>query len=84
MTDFVENGEKQAVGFCERINRLYVCDYVMYDTSGQFVFPLSQRAPEWKQAISVVAKDSLVWPTDEASHLFGNFYYVVTLGDPAC
>ena len=85
LTDFTENGGRQTVGLCERINRLYVCDYIMYDTAGQFVLPPVQRTPEWKQAISIVAKDSIVRSADPASHLFGKFYYVVVEpGDPAC
>jgi hypothetical protein len=84
LTDVVENGKTQQVGFCEHFDHLEICDFIMYDTAGQFVLPASRRTPEWKQAIAAVAVNSLVSPDDNALHLFGGFYRVITLSGPGC
>ena len=85
MADVIENGSAKKVGLCERYSRQLVgCDYVMYDTSRQFALPPWQRTPEWKRAINVVAEHSHVAPNNEAMHLFGDFYRVITYGDPDC
>jgi len=84
LIDVVENGETQKVGFCEHFDHLEMCDFIMYDTTGQFVLPASRRTPEWKQAIAAVAANSLVSPDDDAMHLFGNFYRVITVSGPGC
>ncbi len=84
LIDFAENGKAQKVGFCEHFDHLEICDFIMYDTTGQFVLPASRRTPEWKRAIAVVAANSLVSPDDDAVHLFENFYRVITLSGPGC
>jgi hypothetical protein len=85
LINVVENGARQEeVGFCEHFDHLEICDFIIYDTTRQFVLPASRRTPEWKQAIAAVAANSLVSPDDDALHLFGNFYRIITLTGPGC
>jgi hypothetical protein len=85
MADIVENGSTQKVGFCQKYIRPSAgCDYVMYDTSGQFALPPWQRTPGWKRAIRIVAEHSKVGPDDQTIRLFGNFHRVMKYGDPDC
>jgi hypothetical protein len=69
LTEFVENGVKQTVGFCRAFDRGTHFDVVVYDTTGEFVLPASQRTPEWKQAMSVAASRLVVSEEDRARHI---------------
>jgi hypothetical protein len=77
LTKFVENGVEQTGGFCERFDRGVIYDYIMYDTTGEFVLPMSERTPEWKRAMSAFPAP-LVEREFGAFHLFGNFYRVIS------
>ena len=75
LTEFVEKGVKQTVGTCESFGAGYY--FVFYDTTGEIALPLSQRTPEWNDAMwhhppKGVLRDS----ADRAAHLFGSFYRV--------
>jgi hypothetical protein len=75
LVDFVENGAKQTVDFCESTGMTSPLDYrVYYGTTGEFSLPLSQRTPEWKQAMSQLARDEIL--ERRAWLLFGNLYRV--------
>jgi hypothetical protein len=76
LTDFVENGVKQTAGFCEGFDRVDHLDFVVYDTTGEFLFPVVQRTPEWKQVMSAATEKSLVSKEHRASRLFGNYYVI--------
>jgi hypothetical protein len=81
LIEFVENGVEQTGGFCEWFNRGAICDYIMYDTTGEFVLSVAERTPEWKQAMSGLPVSLVVTTEFRASHLFGNFCRVITPGD---
>jgi hypothetical protein len=77
LTEFVEKGVKQTVGLCEGSPYAAVSYVVFYDTTGELALPLSQRTPEWRDAMwhyppKGVLRDS----ENRAMHLFGNFYRV--------
>ena len=75
LVEFTEGGTQQTVGFCEGTEVLGVFDaLVYYDTTGEFSLPLSQRTPEWKQAMSKLARDEVLELRGDL--LFGNFYRV--------
>jgi len=76
LTDFVENGVKQTAGFCQGFDRGDYFDFVVYDTTGEFVLPVSRRTPEWKQVMSVATVKAVVSKENRAYHLFGDFYAV--------
>jgi hypothetical protein len=79
LTEFVEKGTKQRVGECESSggvndNAAYV---VFYDTTGEIALPVSQRTPEWMDAMyhyspKKVLRDS----EDRADPLIGKFYII--------
>jgi hypothetical protein len=77
LTEFIEKGVRQTVGLCEVSGGAAITYFVFYDTTGEIALPLSQRTPEWKDAMwhyppKGVLRDS----EDRAGHLFGNFYRV--------
>jgi hypothetical protein len=75
LVEFTEGGTKQTVGFCESTEVMSVIDdIVYYDTAGEFGLPLSQRTPEWRQAMSQLARDEVL--ELRANLLFGDFYRV--------
>ncbi|HEY3792972.1 MAG TPA: hypothetical protein VGM09_14150 [Bradyrhizobium sp.] len=74
---FSENGREQSVGECETIpgqtDEQYVT--VFYDSTGEFILPLSQRTPEWTAAMRhFEPADTLTKSEGRASPLYGNFY----------
>lgn len=75
LTEFVEKNGKQMVGFCEGFDRGNYFDFIVYDTTGEFVLPLAQRSPEWKRAMSKATEEGIELKQN-AYHLFGNFYAV--------
>lgn len=77
LSDFVENGVKQTAGFCEGFDRGDYFDYVVYDTTGEFIMPASKRTPEWKKVLSVATEEATLERDRTAYHLFGNYYAVV-------
>jgi hypothetical protein len=73
LVEFVENGAKQTVGSCESTGMTSPIDYIVYyDTTGEIALPFSQRTPEWKQAMSRLARDEVL--QHSGWKLFGNFY----------
>jgi hypothetical protein len=50
----------------------------VYDTTGEFVLPVSQRSPEWKQAMSEATDthEEIESRENGAYHLYGKFYAV--------
>jgi len=79
LTEFVEDGVKQTVGTRESWGAGYeYTDYfAFYDTTGEIALPLSQRTPEWKDAMwHHPPKRALRDSADRAAHLFGSFYRV--------
>ncbi|WP_315704552.1 MULTISPECIES: hypothetical protein [unclassified Bradyrhizobium] len=77
LSDFVENGATQTVGFCEGFDRGDYFDYVVYDTIGEFILPPSKRTLEWKKVMSAETEEATVERDRTAYHLFGNYYAVV-------
>ena len=78
LIEFVENGTKQALGRCDYlgIGGEAVLD-VFYDTTGEFVLPVSQRTPEWKAAMWHFSPHQvLINAEGRAERLFGNFYEI--------
>jgi hypothetical protein len=75
---FVENGVEQKLGRCESFDtpgNVTVC--IFYDTSGEFVLPVSQRTPEWKAAMSHFSPRAVLLEKEgRASHLTGHFYEI--------
>jgi len=77
LIEFVENGVTQAVGPCEGSWSGDVDNTVFYDTSGEFVLPVSRRTPEWKKAMEhFTPREVLIESEDRAEHIVGNFYLV--------
>jgi hypothetical protein len=78
LIEFVESGAKQVLGRCDNlgIGGDAVLD-VFYDTTGEFVLPVSQRTPEWKAAMWHFGPHAVLIDTEErARKLFGNFYEI--------
>jgi hypothetical protein len=80
LTEFVEKGAKQTVGECESNGGVYdnAAYVVFYDTTGEIALPVSQRTPEWMDAMyhyspKKVLRDS----EDRADHLIGKFYRII-------
>ena len=74
LTEFVENGIKQTVGYCRGFDHGTHIIEVFYDTTGEFILPASQRTPEWKQAMSEVLSPPVVSEEGRTRHMFGNYY----------
>lgn len=78
LIEFVENGSKQVLGRCGDlgIGGEAVLD-VFYDTTGEFVLPVSQRTPEWKAAMRHFSPHAVLINTEgRARKLLGNFYEI--------
>ncbi len=76
LTEFVENGIKQTVGYCRGFDHGTHIIEVVYDTTGEFILPVSQRTPEWKRAMSEVLSPPVVSEEGRARRMFGNYYSV--------
>ena len=76
LTDFVENGVKQSVGFCEGRDEGSFISSVFFDTTGELGLPRSRRTPEWNEAISPFIPKEVLADEGRARHLFGSFYRV--------
>jgi hypothetical protein len=80
LTEFVEQGTKQTVGECELDGDAVYDDFVyvvFYDTTGEIALPLSQRTPEWMDAMYHYSpKKVLRESQDRAEHLNGSFYRI--------
>ncbi len=77
LIEFVENSVKQAVCPCEGSWTGDVENTVFYDTSGEFVLPVSRRTPEWKKAMQhFTPREVLIDSEDRAEHIVGKFYLV--------
>jgi len=76
LTEFVENGVKQTVGFCRVLGRGEIFDYIVYDTTGALFLPASQRSAEWKRLVAMATKKEVASSENSAYLLYGNFYAV--------
>jgi hypothetical protein len=82
LTEFTENGVKQTIGVCDVFDRGQIFDHVVYDTTGELMLPISQRTPEWVQAMSHAVARAVVSEEHPAFSLFGHYYAVpVTILD---
>ncbi|MGJ4946441.1 hypothetical protein ACQR1W_38200 [Bradyrhizobium sp. HKCCYLS1011] len=77
LSEFTENGVTQTAGSCEGFDRGDYFDYIVYDTSGEFILPVSKRTSEWKKVMSAATTEVTVDRDRTAYHLFGNYYAVV-------
>jgi hypothetical protein len=83
MFDFVESGEKYAIGFCE--SRVFETGFpaaqaslsVIYDPTGNFLKPDSERSSEWKQAFGRFKEYSGAWGPPAVRRRFGDFYLIL-------
>jgi signal transduction histidine kinase len=79
LIQFNEHGSEQSLGQCERFgvgNEDAVA--VFYDSTGEFILPVSQRSPEWTAAMRHFQPEDLLTKVDNrASHLYGNFYDIL-------
>jgi hypothetical protein len=76
---FSENGREQSVGECETIPGQTDEQYmtVFYDSTGEFILPVSQRTPEWTTAMRhFEPADTLTKSERRASHLYADFYVI--------
>jgi len=79
LTEFVEKGLKQTVGDCESWGVVYdnVAYVVFYDTTGEIALPVSQRTPEWKDAMYNYSPKKVLRDSEgRAEHLSGSFYRI--------
>jgi hypothetical protein len=78
LVQFNENGSEQSVGVCELFgvgNEDAVA--IFYDSTGEFILPISQRTAKWTAATSHIRPTDMLTKTEErAFHLYGNFYYI--------
>ncbi len=76
LTEFVENGTKQAIGPCPGGNgdRGDYFDYIVYDTTGNSALPVSARSSEWKRLMAKATERGVESREHPTYHLFGNFY----------
>jgi hypothetical protein len=79
LVTFVEDGARQQVGECEKIrisSDAWIT--VIYDTTGQFVWPKARRTQGWTRAMWGLSSP-IVFAESEGrgSHIFGSFYAVV-------
>jgi hypothetical protein len=79
LTEFVEKGVKQTVGSCEDWGVVYesTAYIVFYDTTGEIALPVSQRTPEWKDAMYDYSPKKVLRDSEgRAERLSGDFYRV--------
>jgi hypothetical protein len=76
LTEFIENEVKQTIGVCHGFDRGQMFDFVVYDTTGELMLPVSQRTPEWSRVISKAVAPAVVSIEDPAYPLFGHYYVV--------
>jgi hypothetical protein len=72
-------GTEQSVGVFESFG-VAGEDYeiVIYDSTGEFILPASQRTPEWTEAMRHFGpSETLTKSEGRAVHLYGNFYDIV-------
>jgi hypothetical protein len=83
LVDYVEeDGTKHQVGECRQALRA-TPDFsliVVYDPSGQFVWPPVQRTLAWRLAVLHLPIGRYYVHDDIASHLVGNFYWLLDRG----
>ena len=75
-TEFIENGVKQMAGGCEGFDRGQFFEDIVYDTTGEFMRPVSERTEEWKRVMSGATVKAVLSKEHRAYHLFGNYYCV--------
>jgi hypothetical protein len=76
LTEFTENGFKQTAGSCEGFDRGLFFEDIVYDTTGEFMRPVSQRTPEWEHVMSGATVKEVLSKERRAYRLFGNYYCV--------
>jgi hypothetical protein len=68
---------KQLLGRCEIFANEVAALDVFYDTTGEFILPVSQRTPEWKAAMWHFSPHAVLLEKEgRARPLFGNFYEI--------
>jgi hypothetical protein len=83
LVDYVEeDGTKHQVGECRQGLRATpdFSPIVIYDPSGQFVWPPVQRTLAWRLAVFHLPIGRYYVHDDVASHLVGNFYWLLDRG----
>jgi hypothetical protein len=75
-TEFTENEVKQTIGVCDGFDSGQIFDFVVYDTTGELMLPVSQRTPEWSRVMSKAVAPAVVSIEDPAYPLFGHYYVV--------
>lgn len=78
LIDFIEDGTKQTVGWCE--SRGLYSGYghtVIYDTTGELIRPVNHRTQEWQRAMSVFFSEQVLNSSEgRTRHISGDFYDV--------
>ena len=77
LTEFIENGVKQTAGRCDGFDRGLYFEHIIYDTTGEFMLPTSQRTPEWNRVMAGATVKAVLSKERPAYHLFGNYYCVI-------
>jgi hypothetical protein len=79
LVTFVEDGAQQQVGECQGLATSGTTwNVVIYDTTGQFVLPLSQRTQGWKSAMGMLSSPKVFAESEgRGTHIFGKFYSIV-------
>lgn len=83
LIEFVEAGTKQVLGKCDSLDAGAGAGlFVLYDTTGELLLPVSQRTPEWRAAMGRFSPHAVLIDTEgRAQRLFGNFYDIIILPD---
>jgi hypothetical protein len=76
LSEFTENEVKQTIGVCDGFDSGQIFDFVVYDTTGELMLPVSQRTPEWSRVMSKAVAPAVVSIEDPAYPLFGHYYVV--------
>jgi hypothetical protein len=84
LTKFAEKGAEQAVGECEwsGMDSAPVGYIVFYDTTDEIALPISQRSPEWYDAMwDYTPKGVLRDGAPRAKRLVGHLYRIHVLAE---
>jgi 4-amino-4-deoxy-L-arabinose transferase-like glycosyltransferase len=80
LIEFVENGARQVLGRCDNLatGGEAVFD-VFYDSTGEFVLPVSQRSSEWKAAMSHFSPHEVLINAEGRAHKLSEKFYGITI-----
>jgi hypothetical protein len=70
-----ENQKPQQIGQCARLSRWRTPIGIVYDTTGELVWPADRITPEWKAAMAKLYPPESS-PIFSRNHIFGDFYVV--------